>query len=283
MADTAFQIQYRQEVVMAFEQHKSVLRESVITESVIKGNQATFLVAGSGGATAVTRGIDGKIPGRADDLNQPVATLYEWHDKVQRTGFNIFASQGDGRRIMQETTVAVINRRADEDIITQLETATINTGTAQLATLGLVTKTIATLGINKVQFDGNIFAAVTPAFISALHSVTEFSNADYVTRKPVDSGDSFYKDMPGYYNWLGVKWIVHPDLPGNGTSAEKCFMYHRNAIGHAMDTSGMQTYADYNEEDDYSWARCGVYMGGKLLQNAGVVVMNHKGDEFNFN
>ena len=77
MADTAFQTQYRQEFIAAFEEGQSWLRSTCVTEAVIKGNQATFLVAGSGGATAVTRGVNGLIPARADDLNQTTATLAE--------------------------------------------------------------------------------------------------------------------------------------------------------------------------------------------------------------
>ena len=79
MADNAPQIQYRSEFVAAFEQHQSLLRDSVTTEHVIKGNQATFLVAGSGGATATTRGITGLITARADSNTQLTATLEEWH------------------------------------------------------------------------------------------------------------------------------------------------------------------------------------------------------------
>jgi hypothetical protein len=45
----------------------------------IKGNTATFLVADSGAATAVTRGVNGLIPARADNLTQTSATLVEWH------------------------------------------------------------------------------------------------------------------------------------------------------------------------------------------------------------
>ena len=64
MADSAFQIQYRQEFIAQFEQGQSWLRTVCTTEAVIKGNQAMFLVAGSGGATAVTRGLNGNIPPR---------------------------------------------------------------------------------------------------------------------------------------------------------------------------------------------------------------------------
>jgi hypothetical protein len=37
---------------------------------------------GSGGATAVTRGLNGNIPPRVDSLTQVPATLIEWHDKT---------------------------------------------------------------------------------------------------------------------------------------------------------------------------------------------------------
>ncbi|MGH6892917.1 MAG: phage capsid protein, partial [Dongiaceae bacterium] len=101
MAATAFQTQYRQEFIAGFEQRQSLLRNSVTTESVIKGNTATFLVADSGAATAVTRGVDGLIPSRNDNLTQTSATLAEWHDLVKKTNLNVFASQGNQRAIMQ--------------------------------------------------------------------------------------------------------------------------------------------------------------------------------------
>src|SRR4051812_8204500 len=110
MAETAFQIQYRQEFIAGFEQHKGLLRGSVTTEATIKGNVAPFLVEDSGGATAVTRGVNGMIPARADNLSQPTATLAEQHDLVRKTGFNVFASQGNQREIMQMTSRSVIER-----------------------------------------------------------------------------------------------------------------------------------------------------------------------------
>ncbi|HEX9412102.1 MAG TPA: hypothetical protein VF916_01235, partial [Ktedonobacterales bacterium] len=107
MSDTAFQTQYRQEFIAQFEQRQSLLRDVCTTEAVIKGNTATFLVAGTGGAIAVTRGVNGLIPARADNLAQQSATLAEWHDLVRKTNFNIFASQGNQRAIMQATTMTV--------------------------------------------------------------------------------------------------------------------------------------------------------------------------------
>lgn len=278
MADTAFQNQYRQEFVKGFERRRSLLRDSVTTEVEVKGNAAVFLVADSGGAAAITRGTNGRIPGRPDNLNQYTATLVEWHDKPERTGFNIFASQGDGRRIMQETAQAVLNRRIDQDIISELANATNAVGVAAAtATLTMVRRAKTILGVNNVPSDGQIYAAVTPAFINNLMAVKEFASAQYVNQQPLVSADPDWKDAPGYYKWLGVNWLEHPGLTGVGTSNETCYMYHKTAIGHAAPSDLIKTYAGYNEEHDYSFVHAFAYMGPKLLQNSGVVIMRHDG------
>lgn len=276
MAATAFQTQYRQEFIAGFEFRQSLLRSTTVTEAVIKGNTATFLVADSGSATATTRGSNGLIPARADNLTQTSATLQEWHDLVRKTNFNVTNSQGDQRRIMQETTMAVINRKIDLDIIAQLDTATNDTGSYTTASLAMVAKSKAILGINYVPTSevDSIFAVVTPAFMAYLMQVKEFASADYVDAKP-------FTGRPGQMlRWFGVNWIENPLLTGTGTSSEKCYMFHRNAIGHAVNMPELQSVIGYDEEQDYSFARCSAYMGSKLLQNSGVVQMKHDGSAY---
>lgn len=276
MADTAFQKQYRQEFISAFEYGETMLRASVVTEAQVKGNEAIFLVAGTGGAEAVTRGVNGLIPSRADDLTQYTATLQEWHDKPRRTRFNIFASQGDGRRIMQAGTVKVLNRKIDADIIAQLDTATYSTGSATTASLALVAKAIAILGNAEVdiQEEDNMFGLITPAFHAYLMQVKEFASSDYVDIK------AFNGSIKRYRRWFGINWMVHPRLTGAGTSSESCFLYHRNSIGHAADTGGMNVVAGYNEEEDYYYSRSSIFMGSKMLQQSGVVEMVHDGSAY---
>lgn len=276
MAETAFQTSYRMEFVAGFEITQSLLRSAVTTEAVIKGNSAVFLVADSNGATAVTRGVNGLIPARADNLNQNTATLAEWHDLVRKTGFNVFGSQGDQRRIMQMTSMGVINRKIDSDILTQLETGTNDTGAAATASLALVMKSRAILGQAEVatEEEDNMFAVVSPAFEAYLMQVSAFTSAEFVDVKP------FAGPARRFRRWAGCNWVVHPNISGVGTSAEKCFMFHRNAIGHAVNRADIQSIAGYDEEQDYSYARTTVYMGAKLLQNSGVVVMNHDGSAY---
>jgi hypothetical protein len=279
MSDTAFQTQYRQEFIQGFEQTQSLLRGTCVTEAQIKGSAAVFLVADSGSATAVTRGVNGLIPARADNLSQNTCTLTEWHDLVRKDGFNVFASQGDQRAIMQKTTMGVINRKIDSQIITELNTGTVNTGSAVPGSIGLLTKAQVILGNNDVPWDNWITLLSTPALLGYLEQAPEFANAQYVNNKPNESGPD-WRDQPVAYRWRNMMIIVHPNLPGAGTNAEKCFMYHKTAIGHAADTKGMQTPVGYNEEQDYSFARASMYMGAKLLQNSGVCVINHDGSSF---
>lgn len=276
MSDTAFQTQFRQETIAAFEEESSLLSNAVVRESVIKGNTATFLVAGSGGASAVTRGTNGLIPSRANDLTQSSATLAEWHDLAKVTGFNVFASQGDQRQVMQRTTLGVINRKIDADIIAQLDTATIDTGAYATASVSMVAKSLAALGNAEVpiQETDNMFGAVTPGWWAYMMQTTEFASGDYVDMK------MFTGSIKRFWRWFGVNWIMHPNLTGVGTSSEKCYVFHRNALGYAVDTAGLKTAVGYDEEQDYSFCRASVYMGSKLLQNTGIVQMKHDGSAF---
>ncbi len=277
MADTAFQTQYRQEFVAGFEPRQSLLRDACTVEATIKGNQAVFLVADSGGATAKTRGVNGLIPARADNLTQNTVTLTEWHDLARKTNFNIFASQGNQRAIMQQTTMGVVNRKIDLDILTELATGTITTGAAVTASLNLVMKAKTKLGNAGVPWDSNIWAVISPAFEGNLMQIKEFASREYIGKTPTDNADPAWRDRPLAYFWLGVNWIVHPNVAGVGTSSESCFMFHKSAIGHAVDTAGIDSLVGYDQEQAYSWARASVHMGSKLLQNSGVVEMVHDG------
>lgn len=273
MAETAFQTQYRKESIIGFEQQQSLLRQTTTTEAVINGNSAVFLVADSGDATATTRGVNGLISARADNLTQNTATLVEWHDLVRKTGFNIFASQGNQREIMQRTTRAVLNRKIDTDILSGLSSATQDAGAAATGSLDLVMHAKTILGNNEVPMDGQITGLISPAFHAYLMQTAEFASVDYVARKP------FSTDLE-MYRWAGCNFIVHPNLVGKGTAAEICYFYHKSAIGHAANVGEMDSKVGYDDEQDYSFARASMFMAAKLLQNSGVVKVTHDGSAY---
>lgn len=274
MAETAFQTLYRQELIAAFERQQSMLRTTCTTEGVIKGNSIVFDVVGSGGASATTRGVNGLIPSRGDDNTQLTCTLAEWHDLAKKTGFNIFASQGDQNGVMQRTTMAVINRKIDDLIITELNTGTQYAGlSADTMSLDKAMHAVAIVLENDVPLDDNISGLISPSAFAYLMQVKEVTSKDFVT-------DSKMVNAPRMFMFAGIRWMVHSALPGTGTASETLFVYHKAAIGHGMNVSGIQSPVGYDEEQDYSWARCSAYMAAKLLQNSGVVKIRHNGSAY---
>lgn len=269
-------IQYREEYIASFEQNYSMLKVATTRETMMKGQSAVFLVAGSGGATAVTRGSNGQIPYKTVSNTQNTVTLIETHGPFEMTGFDMFANQGNQQAVMRNASQAVINRDMDQKIIDQLDTATLTTGTAVEANLDLVVKARTILGNNEVDLtnEDKIFAAITPAFEGYLLQVKEFSNANYVEVKPLVGPAKRYR------RWAGVNWMVHPNLTGVGTSAEKCYMWHQDAIGHAANSQEMLVDAGYERKQQVSWTNATIYHNAKLLQNSGVIQMLHDGSRY---
>ena len=281
--DTAYQTQYRQEIIMGFEQHQTLTRATVTTEAVIKGNTAIFLVVDSGGAVAVNRGVNGLIPARADANTQNTCTLTEWHDLVRKTSFNIFASQGNQREVMQKTSIAVINRKIDSQIIDVLNTGTVTIGSSTtIPNVSLFQNGRVKLSNASVPWDSRITLLCQPPFLAYMEQAPEFANAQYVTDKPYGAGDSnpSWQDKPMVYRWRNALIMEHPNLPGKGTSSEKSFLYHQSSTGHAANTGEMESEVGYNGEQAYSWARASIFMGAVLMQNAGVVVITHDGSAY---
>lgn len=276
MAVNATQTKYRNELILGFEDRQSRLRSTVVTEADVNAEKAVFLVADSGSATATTRGADGLLVARNDANAQTTVTLAEWHDLVRKTRFNIFASQGNQTSLMQQTTMDVINRKIDDDIIAALDTATNDTGAATTASLALIMKACTILGDNfvDIQDEDNMFGLISPGFKGDLMQLPEFSSADYVTQQP------FTGPAQTYLRWAGINWIVHPRLTGSvgaggAGSSEKCYIYHRNAIGHALDKEGMDVGIGYDDEHDYSYCRMSTFMASAKLQNEGIVQILH--------
>ena len=281
MADPTFVTQYVEDQIATFEQRYSLLRVACVQKTIKKGGSLVFQVSGSGNATAVTRGSSGEIPYFSTDNTQNTCTLVEDHAPFRRTGFNIFATQGDMVAEMHEDAVATLNRAIDQAIITQLDTATQDTGSSTPATVQLVMHARTILSNNKVDMTNPdmIYGVVSPGFMAYLMQAKEFSSKEYVDVQP------FTGPARRMLRWLGINWIEHQALSGSvgaggaGTS-EKCYLLHRNAIGHAANSKEMEVKVGYNEEQDWTFARAALWHGSKLLQNTGIVQMLHDSGAF---
>jgi len=267
---TVMQTIYAREFVQIFEQKQSILRGTVTTEGDVRGNQYVFIIEGAA-AIAVTRGASGNIPYAADNQTSTTCTLYEYHHLARKNQFNIESSSVPQRLSMQRRGVVSINQRTDQLILAQLNTTTYNTGTTGgegtgANSLGRMLTACELLDVNYVPDDGERYGLLTPKAWAFAMKIDQFVNKLYVAEdtKP-------YMNQAMWYDWNGVKWTRHPNLPGTGTASASCFVYHKNAIGHALNLGEMQTYIGYRQEQDYSWARVSAYMGAQILQPAGTM------------
>lgn len=276
MADPTFVTQYREEQIATFEQRYSRLRVCCTNQYQAKGNVVVFQVSGSGSAVAVTRGSNSLIPYAVTDNTQNSCTLVEHHAPFERTGFNIFATQGDMKAVMQTEAVGTLNRVIDQAIIDQLDTATTTTGTPATASLSMVLKARTILGNNNVDIadESQMFGLITPSFDAYLSQVKEYASSEYAEIKALVGPPRIFK------KWAGINWVMHTGLTGIGTSSEKCYMFSKHAIGHAANMADMDVRVGYDEKQDLSWARASLFHGAKLLQNSGVVQMLHDGSAY---
>jgi len=262
---------YRTEYVQAFEARKSDLAALATTKEVMSsGLTATFLVAGSGGASAVTRGQNGLIPYGANANNQITATLVEKHAPFEMTGFDIFASQGDQKKIMRDNSIAVINREIDDTILAELANATQDVGTGTM-TLATIATAVAVLGQNDVPIEeeNNMFGIMSPGAWAYLIQLPTFSSSDYVDMKPL-SGPA--RKM---VRWAGVNWIRSSRVQGLGTANEFLYIWHRNALGYAVNLGEEKITLGYEEKQQVSWTNGTIYHAAKILQNSGIIKITH--------
>lgn len=268
---------YRKETVAAYEATKSLLGEACTKEFMSTGLTATFLVSGSGGATAVTRGQNGDIPYGVGSNTQVTATLVEKHAAESLTGFDVFASQGNQTEQMKKNTIATINRERDLTILAELANATLDSGFNGTMSLEMVLGAQAALGENDVPVEeaDNMFCIISPAARAYLLQLTEFSSGDYVDYRPFAGGP-----VRKVWRWAGINWIVSSLVTGMGTASEILYMFHRAALGYCCNMGEEMVRAGFNEEQQRSWSLASIYHAAKILQDSGIVKITHNGSGF---
>ena len=277
---TASMTLYRDEYIAGFERGGSLLRNTVTTEFMKQGASIVFLVADSGSATAVTRGSDGLYPARVNNNNQTTLTLVDKTDLPRMNGFDIFTSQGPQREIMFKTSQMVIGRTVDDQILTALDTGTLGTSAAASTdALGMFFHALTALGNNNagIVMPGDLTAVISTGFYANLLKTKEFTSKEYVNIERLVNGIPQPIRMEQF---CGVNIIVHNGVSGAGGASEKCFMFHKNAVGHAIDKENFNPTFGFNEEQNYSWVRCSAYMAAAKLQNTGILEMLHDGSAY---
>jgi len=264
---------YRDQFIATYERRESVLREAVTTDTESNAAGVYFLVAGSGGAKATTRGANGQLVFLDDSQTQVPITFVEAHAPYEKTNFNIFQAQGNQLEIMRMNGMGVINREIDAAIITAAATGTVSLGAVGAMSMAVAQRisTILRNGTVGESDRGNIYALLTPGAFAEMMAITSFASVDYTTKK-IDDG---IPQLGMWKYWFGINWGEHSGLPGIGTATATNLAWHKAAVGHAIAAGSIDAAIGRDEKQDTSWARHTVYHGAAKLQNAGIVKWTH--------
>lgn len=261
-------VHFAAEGLMQFEKSTSVLRDRVYSEVVSQGETATFNVVGTDNLIATTRNLNGLIPAQQVNRTQKTATLVEKNILFQHTAFDLFASQNGVKKAM-DNAVAAINRDIDTVIQTALSGASTNT-LSGVASLQMVNQAIVKLSeANAGGGPDNMTALVSPSFIGQLRQIEAFNSAEFVDLKP------YTTNAMEAFRFMGVMFIVDPELTGVGTASSINYFFHRNAIGWAYNSGSVKFKAGYDDEQSYYYTGADLYHGAVLLQETGVVKITH--------
>ena len=264
--DQSFIKHFQAEVVNAYSQMGSKLKSTVRSKSNIQGASTTFQIIGKGVAATKTR--NGQVPTMKLSHTPKECVLNDYYAGEWVDSLDELKVGHDERKVVAQAGAYALGRKTDELIINALKTTTTSVGSgATTLTKALILEAFTLLNNEDVPDDGERYAIVSPQAWNQLLSIEEFSSADYVGNKtPFVAGCESRK-------WLGINFIMHTGLPASGsgeTASHTCFIYHKNAVGHAV---GMDIKTDITWHGDYAahFVNNMMSQGACLIDTKGVV------------
>lgn len=272
MPTVAEMIKYRNQFVEDYQIGMPLLADRFTEETMTAGKSAVFDVHEITGRMS-KRSIDGRIPRRERSARQVTMTLEEFVDKEEITDFEKFISQSDERAKINRS----LNTRAYDEmdfVVLNALAAATNEYQASAApmTHSLATNAVAKLGASKVPIGATDLTWITSTYGEGkLQNITGYTSADYVNTRPLEAGGNQFSKERKIKNWVGAGWIVHPNLPGAGTSSCTNYIVHRRSVGLAKPTTGMKYEAGPIPGELAEYAVCGVVMCAGILQQVGIM------------
>lgn len=258
------------------EGHLSLIRSACVCEAVIGGedNRCYFAVIGYGNRSEVA-----VKPSSAFGIIDPLKMVDLEVSAEARTMEETLG--GEVPRLL----VGAFNRQIDLSVIGALD-ASREIGAAALSagSSDIVDRALTRLGNNEVPIEESeaMFALITPALRSYLMQTTEFANGMYVEWRDVRMGGTVRR----LWHWCGINWISSLNLSGIGTTEEKCYVLHRNSLGHALDllrlaTPGAVT-GGIDSKTGLGWMKAKTKQRAAVLQPSGIQRIVFDGTKYDY-
>ncbi|MFO0390185.1 MAG: phage capsid protein [Alphaproteobacteria bacterium] len=260
--DESFVRKYESEVHVAYQNKGGELRQTGRLVTGVIGESTTFQKVGTGAAVQKTR--KGKLPIMNIDHSNVVCLIEDWHAPDFIDKFDQLKINHDERKVIVDSGAYALGRKSNEMIITQLGLTTNVVGDYSTAfTKALASKALRGMNLRKVPDDGMRFAALSSGSWEHFINIPEVKSADY-------AGELYpwLKGTEAIY-WRKCVWQQIGDLPGDGTTQCKNYLWHKTAIGIA-EAEGVTTDAAW-EATYHSWfVNNSLSMGAILIDTDGV-------------
>ena len=254
----AFIDAFNEDVHLAFQQRGSKFRGLVRTDASVRAQKVRFQKLGVIGSSAKAR--NGQIP-----IQNPAHT---WVDiDMVDTYSAALIDELDLTKLNTEIRGNYVNnmvwefgRETDDQIIAAMTAGATNTyGDYSVAiTKNAILDVVAEFDSREIDRDGQWFLAITPVQWAHLMNQDEFVSADY------NGPDLPFMKAMDARTWYGVNIFLSNRLPGAGTSQAKCYLWHRSAVGHGINSEVSVTWDWENLMKGWSCA-------GSMSMGAGVI------------
>lgn len=233
---TSFITAYEAKVHLVFQRMGTVLLQAVRWKKDVVGSTAIFQVIGTGAAT--TKARHGTITPMNQTHTAPSCTLADfyagdWVDRLDEAKINI-----NERDAIASGGAMALGRKVDSQLTTVFDTTTESavtlTVTSKAAILASFVSFAEAIWANDVPNDGQVYAAVTPRAWSQLMLLDQFQRTEYVGPDGMVYRDGPAIGVGNWKRWMNIMWKMHTGLPGVGTNAAHCFIWHREAVGYAI-------------------------------------------------
>ena len=259
----AFEKQYSDDVTHLASQMGSKLMGKTRLHRNVGGS--TYDFHRMAGLVAATRapGSSAEVTGLDATSSVVTATLTDHEVPIYASKFDQLKTSVDAIREYQVETVAAINRKTDDIIITAMAAATTTLPTtAGGLTYAKLLEAVTFFNTNDVDAEDRIFV-LSPKALSEALAITQLTSGDYMQVQAVMNA--------GIGQALGMTWVMSTRLP-IATLARTCFAFNKKAVGVAMGKD-ISTEINYIPQRLSTLINSTVSLGAVVIDNLQIAKM----------
>lgn len=257
-------ILYNAEFVKNYNQNMAIIPQFCMQQGWMNGSGQCVFTIVEDDAQATSRSRTGTIAYGNPNQSTVTVTLTESIGAERIDNFSAFKSSVDARRVMYERVSGAIGRDVDSKILAELDLRSTlhNGGTAVTVDLAGISSLVRSFRQNTFGGKGDVTCLVTDAFLLGLENIPQVSSSDYAEIK-MPSGNRAFR-------WRGINWVAHERLSGRGTTAAKCFMFHRNAVAYKSNGEPSMI-TDFDRKDLFYFCNAQIWDASRVLLPLGVL------------